>query len=545
MSISLNRPVEIDDESLLEELTNLLNRIEHRIEAAREGHRDAWMATKKPAATATPVRSGLGRLLGRRRAETPTNKTPTAPSPSPSPLRPSDKIRGPLADFILFPEQDEFIEDLRRAAELSIIGENFVTNMQKKEDLATQRSKRRWAAARDVFDDQDESTEVAEDECRINGAKLQLFDLFFERNALALIVNMLYGESFHFEKNIDSESDKSETDPEIEMAVETLLPPLAIATQALQSISILIQNVSRATSLYVILSNNYINKLIDLPLDLYTTAEKRRLIASREFKSLPSVFASPQITEVATHFVTFLKSLALRMNAETLQFFLKYPAENMGESTTTASASHFCQHTNGKTPEESNSNQDDVPKVEFPLYKRALEFCSTHQDTFVRTTALNVCLNTLRLTTIAGDDEILEEVDNKVRSSPDGVLHNAKPLPYRERLAIAQYACIPSRVDFLITPIFTTLAERWSALEEQFRAIDSNKHMGFMESSDDLGVRNERVAFAKEKVRRERLIRVFKAKVADLQDELLLLDDVFKVSQLQDLPADFGLRSIF
>lgn len=575
MSASLSRSTCKDSEaaesshhSPLEELSNLLDRIESRIEAARNAHRDQLLEAAKPAAPVTPSR-GFARFLGRGRqrgsdetttattaaAETPTRIT--RPSPSPSPLRPAEKMRGPVVDFIPFAEQEEFIEDLRRAAELCIIGENFVTVLQRKEDTAKERAKMRWAAARDALADEVSESEPAYDESSANGAaefneKLQLFDLFFERNALAMIVDMLYGESFRIEvpnhpsdvvpsskDSVDDNGDIDDTDeipkPETVPEVETLLllPPLPIATQALQSISILIQNVSRATSLYVILSNNYINKLIDLPLDLYTTAEKRRMIASKESKSLPAVFASPQITEVATHFVTFLKSLALRMNAETLQFFLTYPAENSSGDGHTASASHFSPgSSHGSLSNDRDDDDDDgvVPKVEFPLYLRALEFCAAHQDSFVRTTALNICLNTLRLTTIAGEDEIPEGVDLNVTSSPDGVLHNAKPLPYRERLAIAQYACIPSRVEQLISPIFTKLAERWSGLDEQIRVIDANKHMGFVESNDDVGVRNERVLLAKEKVRRVRLIRGFKEKVADLHDELLLLDDVFKVS---------------
>ena len=45
----------------------------------------------------------------------------------------------------------------------------------------------------------------------------------------------------------------------------TLLPPLEIATQAIQSISILVQNVKRATSLFFLLSNNFVNQLINFP----------------------------------------------------------------------------------------------------------------------------------------------------------------------------------------------------------------------------------------------------------------------------------------
>jgi hypothetical protein len=51
-----------------------------------------------------------------------------------------------------------------------------------------------------------------------------------------------------------------------------LLPPPTIATQAIQSISILIQNVSRATSLYFLLSNDIVNELIQLPIESYRHA---------------------------------------------------------------------------------------------------------------------------------------------------------------------------------------------------------------------------------------------------------------------------------
>jgi hypothetical protein len=327
-----------------------------------------------------------------------------------------------------------------------------------------------------------------------------------------------------------------------------------VATQVLQSISILIQNVSRATSLYMILSNNYINKLMGLPLDLYTAAERRRLIVSNEAKQLPKVFTSPQITEVATHFVTFLKSLALRINSETLQFFLKYQIDDTASSVE-SEIDEFSTPTkasiNGRTDDQNDDEESDdlvnlkslssteeaipIIKAEFPLYERALEFCAAHHDSFVRVTALNICLNTLRLTTISATDDDAEDEEDTFSaraelSSPDGVLHNAKPLPFRERLTIAQYACIPSRVNRLIAPIFTKLAERWSALDEYIQMIDANKHMGASESTEKFIARNERVAMAKDKVKRERLIRGLKDKVADLHDELILLDDVFKVS---------------
>lgn len=533
----------------LEELTHLLDRLEARIDGARRSCYNGLVEAANPPPPATApststAPSRLGRFLGRsRQRSSGDSSTPpraaAAPSPGPSPMRPAadgaDEKGKPVADFLPFPEevQDAFVEDLRRAAELCVIGEHFVTNLQKQEERQRQRDVRRWNAARDGLLDPSESEQSVEegDGLAESDEKIQLFDLFFERNGLALIVDMLSGESFDFVKNPiqnDEEEEQGEgteqpekKEPELED--KTLLPPLSIATQALQSISILIQNVSRAMSLYVILSNNYINKLIQLPLDLYTTAEKRRMMATKESKALPAAFASPQITELTTHFVTFLKSLAMRMNGETLQFFLKYAVDDRSE---------FDGDDNDGAEEPPADLLNNVPKVEFPLYERALEFCAAHQDSFVRTTAMNICLNTLRLTTIVDkDDELDGSAGSGARAakSPDGVLHNARALPFRERLVVAQYACIPSRVEHLISPIFSKLAERWSALDEAIRNIDTNKHMGAAETTDDVSARNERVALAKEKVRRERLIRAFRNKVADLQDELLLMDDVFKV----------------
>ena len=145
---------------------------------------------------------------------------------------------------------------------------------------------------------------------------------------------------------------------------------------------------------------------------------------------------------------------------------------------------------------------------------------------------MNICLNTLRLITV--DESESEEIQTvpsgspeKSLSSPDGVLHNAEGLPFPERLAIAQFTCIPSRVEQLIAPIFTKIAERWNSIEEQIRKIDSNKHMGYNVSSSSVGDNSSNRD--NEKLEYQRLIRAFKDKAADLQDDLFMLEDVFKV----------------
>eukprot|EP00977_Amphora_coffeiformis_P002979 scaffold569_cov165-Amphora_coffeaeformis.AAC.12 len=456
---------------------------------------------------------------------------------------------------------EQVVEDLRRIAELVVIGENYVTAQEKKQERKLQRSKQKWKQELDSIDGVGSTTEESDDEDAEGAAPKEcadLFDMFFERNVLETIVHLLSGSAFDLVDHVEhlkhlqvlkggNDDDPENLDPETAIldvseqdAQRVLLPPIAVATQAIQSISILIQNVSRATSLYMILSNHHINALIDLSLDRYATAEqKRRVDVGDESRA---IFASPEMSELTTHFVTLLKSLAMRMNAETLQFFLKYPTE--GEMGVPVSSPHYSPKASNSGPAETGQETEEALRVSFPLYQRSLEFCAAHQESFVRITAMNICLNTLRLTTIEpvavetkpttdeeeegafGSAALLATPQRLERSvsSPDGVLHTAQPLPFRERLAIARYTCIPSRVERLIAPIFTKLSERWTALDESIREMDENKG-----PVGDASGQFEKVAKAKEKVRRERIVRAFTDRAADLQDELMLLEDVFKV----------------
>jgi hypothetical protein len=355
-----------------------------------------------------------------------------------------------------------------------------------------------------------------------------------------------------------------------------LLPPLAVATQGFQSTSILVQNVKRATSLFFILSNNHINELIGFPLTDYHIAERNKLEGSSlETGSAlnknsgahnlmsPRRFVSSELGELTTTFVSFLKSLALRMNAETLQFFLTYPADTTIEGDTDYledtcnNNSRDDGHDEERPLDEIVSNvetKDEIPanrpiavktiRVEFPLYERALEFCSAHHDSFVRVTAMNICLNTLRLTTVEaktneeepGDVAATVKLEAALGASPDAALHNAKALPLRERLAIAQYVCTPSRVERLASPIFTKLAQLWGVLEEQFRDMEIAGKVGQSNKNDDDDdsknlpkKSNGKVARAREIARRKKFTLIFNDTSYNLQDELLLLEDVLKV----------------
>jgi len=72
--------------------------------------------------------------------------------------------------------------------------------------------------------------------------------------------------------------------------------PKTVQVQLLQTLSMLVQNIRRDTSLYYLFSNNYVNQLISTQLEW-----------SDE--------------EILGYYISFLKSLALRLNHETIKFF--------------------------------------------------------------------------------------------------------------------------------------------------------------------------------------------------------------------------------
>jgi hypothetical protein len=167
----------------MEELSRILDRVEARIAGAREKYREKLIeATKPVTATTSPsssVRTGFGRFLGRRGgSELPTpTKAPssTVPSsvvededkpapPAPEPQSKSKRQETQVADFIPFPDHVEFVEDLRRAAELCVIGENYVANVERRHEQKEQREKERWRAIRDGdagFGDDDSTSHTA------------------------------------------------------------------------------------------------------------------------------------------------------------------------------------------------------------------------------------------------------------------------------------------------------------------------------------------------------------------------------------------------
>lgn len=543
-------------------------------------------------------------------------------------------------------ETASFVETVRRISELVVIGERASASVQEEEaklrSLIMHHKATTWDGKQNDDDDDDEKEETGDDKTNTNTntnnnnkfadeeKKLKqevleeqcasirkkiadkkdfatVYDIFFERNGLSTIADILTGKAFCFATflkarqaavhaevqvcvdetsngngNNDNEADEENTE-KVNLArrkrrrAETmlksleaiagmeqyenivLLPPLAVATQGFQSTSILVQNVKRATSLFFILSNNHINDLIGFPLEEYHIAERNKLEGEDPSSALmsPRRYVSAELGELTTTFVSFLKSLALRMNAETLQFFLTYPSDTAIEGDT----HYLADMAKSKSADEDDDDEErpldeitsnaaveeKIPTnrpiavktitVEFPLYERALEFCSAHHDSFVRVTAMNICLNTLRLTTVeaqTGDEEPGEvaeavKLEASLGASPDGVLHNAKALPLRERLAIAQYVCTPSRVERLASPVFTKLAQLWGVLEEQFRDMELAGKAAGSSEKNDVPRKNDKFARAREIARRKKFTQIFNDTSYNLQDELLLLEDMLKV----------------
>ena len=342
----------------------------------------------------------------------------------------------------------------------------------------------------------------------------------------------------------------------------------------------LISNARRPTSLYYLLSNNYINDLIDLPLTSYHAA----------IPTIPEAYLS----ELTTQFVQFLKALATRMNGDTIQvrrartkawriWRRREPADfPLARQLNTASGrlarfhnvecrrrrvvaqtvsfhaaslgytpcspcSHMCvwrvwppSHvcvcvcvpqfflsypSSTSSSPKYHTHADSIPpnSVKFPLYSRALEFCAHTTDSLVRTTAMNICLNTLRLST-------------------------DKELPTRDTLAIAVFSCSTSLAAALISPVCFQMVHHTSAIKEQ---IASN----FAANDDIISSQNKRKEQANIKSHSkldkllhaqdsvplddrppstskgvyEKLLNGSMDALEELQLEVLLLDDILKV----------------
>ena len=444
-----------------------------------------------------------------------------------------------------------------------------------------------------------------------NGSNM-VFEYFCEVNVVNLLINIATGFSFvgqdrsaeddfrnqdslEFIRNestdtndavvsLGSASFESHIEPTNLLFLPKRLPSVRIAIQVLQSISILIQNVKMSTSLYLILSNNKVNDLINLPLDSYAAAEtfqqKHASLINHENGHGGS---SGELSELTNIFISFLKSLTMKMNPETLQFYLTYPSMSSSSSSVFSSSKDkksYCMSFISTSP--SKQQQVDLNQIKFPLYERALQFCNPEEDPFVRVTAMNLCLNTLRLAT-DGDESATDSHNEEQRNEAlheqnannevkDTNINNAaeldtdksndenrpdrrknpgttSKLPFFERAAVCHYVCQPSRVQSLSAGIFTRLASLCGKVEETIRTLDridralsacfttvdkyNKEYSGDKSSTDKTGPINTEEVQKKIKLLQSERVKLVKHflgdTVSDFQDELFLLEDVLKV----------------
>jgi hypothetical protein len=201
--------------------------------------------------------------------------------------------------------------------------------------------------------------------------------------------------------------------------------------------------------------------------------------------------------------------------------------------------------------------------LNFPLYKRALSYCDPSHDEFIRVTAMNICLNTLQLITKGNDGHDTSSVgkshlDNISRpdqvKAPEASLHQSKPLPFRERLAIASYVCYPSRVESLTRGIFHRLAYLCSSLDdvlgtmdqidcmvrEQLLSTENVNHSKdkskearvdktFLEIDEESKLEDKKKRMDGFQLRRARAVNTFHDIVTDFQYEFMFLEDILKV----------------
>lgn len=71
----------------------------------------------------------------------------------------------------------------------------------------------------------------------------------------------------------------------------------------MQTLSILITNISKQTSMFFLFSNNHLNDIIGLGFDL-------------------------RDEEVLAHFITLLKTISFKLDRDTIQFFFQVDANN-------------------------------------------------------------------------------------------------------------------------------------------------------------------------------------------------------------------------
>lgn len=197
------------------------------------------------------------------------------------------------------------------------------------------------------------------------------FDLFVEQKTLA-----------HFSRFMTAHKSKSSN------------RGAGLTLQLLQTLSIMIQNTREETSLFYLFSNNYINDLIEADYDF-------------------------EDEEVMAYYISFLKSISLKLNEKTVQFFfsdgavVRGGAKNVKQKTVRGSnESNGSNGSNGEEEGEDNAKAKSSRGggererggdarvggvASFPLYTSAIRFLG-HSESMVRAAVRTIVLSIFSVT---------------------------------------------------------------------------------------------------------------------------------------------------
>lgn len=127
---------------------------------------------------------------------------------------------------------------------------------------------------------------------------------------------------------------------------------ICLLSQVLQTLSIMIQNLRSETSVFYLFSNNHINDIVQLSFDF-------------------------EDEEVLGYYISFLKTISLKLNASTVQFFF----------------------------------QDNGEVSAFPLYTEAIRFIN-HREGMVRTAVRTLTLNVYSVSEVVVQDFVVAKPAN-------------------------------------------------------------------------------------------------------------------------------------
>ncbi|CAD7937163.1 unnamed protein product [Amoebophrya sp. A120] len=135
--------------------------------------------------------------------------------------------------------------------------------------------------------------------------------------------------------------------------------PSKIKIQILQTLSILVSNMQEDTNLYYLFSNNHVNQLIRTPMNWLDE-------------------------EILAYYISFLKTLTLKLNRETIKFFFSTTGGAGGSSASSPGVTT-------SSPYQMSPNVSLVPTGSFPLYTEAVRFFA-HSDPMVQTAVRTLTL---------------------------------------------------------------------------------------------------------------------------------------------------------